>query len=145
MNEMLTRLQRGESVDALASELTRAINEANNRYLAEQEAKRKAEAEAKMKAAAAEAARNDKVKAIDDLLAAIEEIIVAWEIDSDLLDEVQEINAEELVDELDRAIPALQEYARLVETLQNVREKQPAPAKDPTGDPIEKFLNQFVR
>lgn len=153
-NELFARLQRGENVDALASELTKAINEANNRYIAEQEAKRKAEQEAKMKAAADEASRNDKIKAIKALIAAIEGVLVEWDLtDSDTLDEIEKLDAAEIVDEIDKAIPAIQEYMELMAAIQGAREKYeaqrsaPAPAGRPNGDtdPIEKFLNQFVR
>ena len=140
-NDILARLQRGESVDALASELTKAINEANNRYLAEQEAKRK------------EAKRADKVDAIDALLLAIENVLVTWDIlDDETREEFEKINPEELVDELDKTIPALQEYAKLMEAVHGMREaratekpQRKACAGDPTGDPIEEFLNKFVR
>lgn len=150
-NDILARLQRGESVDALASELTKAINEANNRYIAEQEAKRKAEQEARIKAAAEQTKRNDKIKAITDLIAAIEAVLVEWEIvDSDTLDEIEKLDVEEIVDEIDKAIPAIQEYMELMEAIQGVREKHEAaqaPAGRPSGDrdSIEDFLNKFVR
>lgn len=150
-NEFFARLQRGESVDVLASELTKAINEANNRYIAEQEAKRKAEQEAKMKAAAEQTKRNDKIKAITNFIAAIEAILVEWEIvDSDTLDEIEELDVEEIVDEIDKAIPALQEYMELMDAVSRVREKHETaqtPAGRPNGDrdPIEDFLNRFVR
>ena len=140
MSDILARLQRGESVEAIASQLTKDINAANDKYNAELEAKRKAEQEAKLKAAAEEAVRNDKIKAMSKVIDAVVDLLAAYEVDP-----------ADIIDTIDEALPAIQEYMELMSALEGLREKQdpapakPAPAKRPTGDPIEDFLNQFVR
>jgi len=148
-NDILIRLQHGEDVNTIATELTKSINDANNRYKAEIEAKRKAEQEAKLKAAAEEAERNDKVKACEDLLDAFYAIVVAWEIDSDLLDEIEHYDAAELASQLDDIIPAIQKWAELVDMLRADDELRPTPVGDSSvkkaSSPIEEFLNKYVR
>jgi len=151
-SELLARLQEGESVDSLAIELTKAINDAhaeNERIKAEQEAKRKAEAEAKRQA---EQLAQDKYDAIESLLCAVEKVIVAWDLGNDVLDFVGEIDTDELVQELDEAIPAAKAYAELMEKLGALREPRsavnaelPQSKLTPKNDPIEDFLNKFVR
>ena len=151
-SELLARLQKGESVDSLAAELTKAINDAhteNERIKAEQEAKRKAELEAKRQA---EQLAQDKYDAIESLLCAIEKVIVAWDLGDDILDAIDEIDADELVQELDEAIPAAKAYVEMIEKIGALRETpagdrpmKAAPDLPAVGDPIEDFLNKFVR
>ena len=144
-SELLARLQNGESVDSLAAELTKAINDAhaeNERIKAEQKAAAEAKRQVEMKA-------QDKYDAIESLLCAVEKVIVAWDLGNDVLDFVGEIDAEELVQELDEAIPAAKAYVELMEKIGSLREARPASdtasAKTNKNDPIEDFLNQFVR
>ena len=147
-SELLARLQKGESVDSLAAELTKAINDAhaeNERIKAEQKAQAEAKRQAEMKA-------QDKYDAIESLLCAIEKVIVAWDLGDDILDIVDELDADELVQELDEAIPAAKAYAELMEKLGALREPRSAvnaelPQSKLTAknDPIEDFLNKFVR
>lgn len=145
MNDMLARLQRGESVEALASELTNAINEANNKYQAELKA---AEEAKRQEAAAEEAHRSKKIAAMDNLISAVVDLLAAYDIVSETLDAVKDTDSAELIDIIDAALPAVQEYMNLLEALEGSR-------KAPTGvcckastkkhDPIEDFLNRFVR
>lgn len=152
-NDILARLQRGEDVNAIATELTKSINDANTRYKAEQEAKRKAEQEAKLKAAAEEAARNDKIKACEDLLTGLYEIAEAWDFDEDITNELDEYAAEELAEQLDDIIPAIQKYGELMRALHTDNEFISPVLKTPVGDrsaekasnPIDEFLNKYVR
>lgn len=152
-NDILTRLQRGEDVNAIATELTKSINDANTRYKAEVEAKRKAEQEAKLKAAAEEAARNDKVKACESLLDALYEVCVAWDFDGDIIDEIEHYDAAEFASQLDDIIPAIQKWTELVGMLRADDELISPVRKAPVGDslqrkstsPIDEFLNKYVR
>lgn len=59
VNDILTRLEKGESLDNIAAEFTNALNTANTQYLEKQ----KAEAEA---AAAVEKKKNELVKTMVD-------------------------------------------------------------------------------
>ncbi len=140
-SELLARLQKGESVDSLAAELTKAINDANTeneRIKAEAEAKRKAEMKAQ-----------DKYDAIESLLSAVESVIVAWDLGDDVLGFIQEIDTDELVQELDEVIPAAKAYAEIIGALRETpagdRSVKTAPDLPASGDPIEDFLNKFVR
>ena len=150
-SDILARLQQGEDVNTIASALTKSINEANTRYLAEQEAKRKAAEEAKIKAAAEEAARNDKISACENLLDALYDISVVWNIGDDVLDEIDHYDAAELATQLDDIIPALQKWNELMSMIHG-GDETPA-RKAPVGDsfvkkasnPIEDFLNRYVR
>ena len=152
-NDILARLQKGEDVNAIATELTKSINDANNRYKAEVEAKRKAEQEAKLKAAAEEASRNEKVSACEGLLDALWDVARAWNLDLDVCDEIAGYDPKELAAQLDDIIPAIQKWAELVHMLQPDDEIISPVRKAPVGDssvkkatsPIDDFLNKYVR
>lgn len=152
-SDILARLQQGEDVNTIASALTKSINEANTRYLAEQEAKRKAAEEAKLKAAAEEAARNDKISACEDLLTGLYQVAIAWDLDEDIIKELDEYAAEELMEQLNDLIPALQKWSELMRAFQANNEIVSPVRKAPVGDsfvkkasnPIEDFLDRYVR
>ena len=136
-SELLARLQKGESVDSLAAELTKAINDAhaeNERIKAETEAKRKAEIKAQ-----------DKYDAIESLLGAVESVIIAWDLGDDILGFIQKIDTDELVQELNEVIPAAKAYVELADKLGELRQARPVAPNKEQDDPIEAFLNQFVR
>ena len=147
-NDILIRLQHGEDVNAIATELTKSINEANTRYKAEQEAKRKAEQEAKIKAAAEEAAHNYKLEAAADLRRSLISLLTLYEISDEVLDELEEISASEIVEVFDTLVPAIQKYNELLTLF-----KDEGLAPTPVGDssvkksvsPIDDFLNKYVR
>lgn len=147
-NDILARLQRGEDVNTIATELTKSINDANNRYKAEIEAKRKAEQEAKLKAAAEASARYDKLEAAADLRDSLIALLEMYEVSDEVLRELGDISASEIVDLFDAIVPAVQKYSELMEMF---KEEGSAPA--PVGDssvkkatsPIEEFLNKYVR
>ncbi len=150
--ELLARLQNGESVDSLAAELTKAINDANTeneRIKAEAEAKRKADEAAEFHAR--ELARN-KAEAIDDLLIALENIVSVWDLGDELVEAIAHVNPDEVVQELDEIIPAAKAYIEMMEKIDSLRETptgdrsmKTAPDLPAVGDPIEDFLNKFVR
>lgn len=137
--ELLARLQAGESADSLASELTKAINEANKeneRIRQEAEAKRKAEEAAEFHAR--ELARN-KAEAVDNLLIALEDIIVAWGLGDDLIEVIEHINPDDLVQEMDKIKDMMDKYEKLF-----------AAMATPKGEPkpknaLDEFLNKYVR
>lgn len=147
-NDILIRLQRGEDVNTIATELTKSINDANNRYKAEIEAKRKAEQEAKFKAAAEEAARNDKLDAAADLRDCLISLLEMYEVSDEVINELGDISASEIVEVFDTVVPAVQKYNELMEMF-----KDEGCAPTPVGDssakkatsPIEEFLNKYVR
>ena len=152
-NEILARLQNGEKIEDIASELTNSINTANTTY---EKAKKEA-AEAAAREAAQESLRNDKVFAIDSLLAALADAAALWEFDNELIEAIEHIDAEEVVDAIDQSIPFIQKYIELQADLQdavraaqsNVTENKNEVPKEVKAaqpiDPLENFLNTFVR
>lgn len=64
--DILARLQNGETAEAIANELVGALNDANDIYMREQEAKRKAEAKAEERNARKIAAMQDILDALHD-------------------------------------------------------------------------------
>ena len=150
MNDLLTKLQEGVSVDDLAAELTKALNEANNQFQkAEQEKNR---------------ARDHKITAIREVLAAVDELLACYGLDG-VSDDVDADDLRELVDELDSLIQKTNELNELLrkspfgDSLEEHKPARKVPVKlawkDKNGkenyintrqdDPIEEFLNKFVR
>ena len=137
--ELLARLQAGESADSLASELTKAINEANKeneRIRQEAETKRKAEEEALFKSR--ELARN-KAEAVDNLLVALEDIIVVWGLGDDLIEVIEHINPDDLVQKMDKIKDMMDKYEELFAVAaRDGRVEKPKNA-------LDEFLNKYVR
>lgn len=132
--ELLARIQAGEKIDDLASELTKAINEASaeaERIRQEAEAKKQKEAEL-------------KETAIDNLLIALEDIAAAWDLGDDLIDALEHINPDEIVQEMDKLKDLMDKYDELLAAKPNLAAMaydKPAKPKDP----IQEFLNKYVR
>lgn len=142
--DILTRLQAGEDVETIAAELTKSLNTAKEQS-DEIDRKRKAEAEAKRKA---EFETNKKVEAVDGLIDALIDVCDAWGLDDSLIDSIDEIDAKEFVDTFDKMIPFLQQYIELQEAMGEALSKTPEEnqvIKTTAEDPIERFLNTFVR
>ena len=141
MNDLLTKLQEGVSVDDLAAELTKALNEANNQFQkAEQEKNR---------------ARDRKVTALREVFAAIDELLACYDMDG-VSDNIDIEQLEDLVDELDNLIQKTNELGEFLrkspfgDSLKDYKSAHKVPVKvhslpDWKKDPIEEFLNKFVR
>lgn len=147
--DIYARLAAGENVEDIAAELTKSINEANDQYKADQEAK----------------VSPDKVEAIDNLLASILMVLDVWGIDStpiqDLLEDDQEFN--KLVKAFDEYVPIVKSYLGLMKSIQEAADKKKediaaAPKKNVFDRvqstnvkgqtevmSVEDFLNKFVR
>lgn len=149
--DIYARLAAGENVEDIAAELTKSINEANDQYKADQEAK----------------VSPDKVEAIDNLLASILMVLDVWNIDStpiqEILEDDQEFN--KLVKAFDEYVPIVKSYLGLMKSIQEAADKKKeeaaavAPKKKNTFDrvqstnvkgqtevmSVEDFLNKFVR
>lgn len=137
--ELLARLQAGETADSLASELTKAINEANKeneRLKAEAEAKRKADEAAEFRAR--ELAR-DKADAIDSLLIALENIVAVWGLGDELIEAIEHIDPDEVVQEMDKIKDLMSKYDELFAAMTAPKaESKPQSA-------LDEFLNKYVR
>lgn len=144
-NDIFARLQAGESVESIAKELTENLNKANEQYKAEQEAKAKRAEEAKNKTL--------KIEAINFLIDALVEVGQAWGLDDEVEALFADIDAEEIVKDIDKAMPLIKQYVALQESMGELLKKVPeakdtvdkATIKMTAEDPIEKFLNTFVR
>lgn len=144
-NDIFARLQAGESVESIAKELTENLNKANEQYKAEQEAKAKEAAKRKENTL--------KVEAVNFLIDALVEVGEAWGF-ADIVNEVfDDIDTEELVEEIDKATPVIKQYLNLQKSMSDFLGGGPK-AKDTVDkttvkttaeDPIESFLNAFVR
>lgn len=138
MEDILARLEKGESVDSIAADLTTAINKANTEYEAKRKEKEKA------------VSRSTKIAAMDALLADLIDLLAAYEVEGEVLDTLEETDSAEIIDAIDESLPAIQKYAELMDAMcaPGPEPKQPVkgPVKEPTKqDPIEEFLNKFVR
>ena len=149
--DIYARLAAGENVEDIAAELTKSINEANDQYKADQEAK----------------ATPDKVEAIDNLLASILMVLDVWDIDSTPIQEILEDDQEfsKLVKAFDEYVPIVKSYLGLMKSIQEAADKKKeetaaaAPKKDNVFNrvqntnvkgqtevmSVEDFLNKFVR
>ena len=150
MNDFLAQLQKGESVEDLAKQLTAALNEANRKYKEDKAA-----------------VRQEKISCFEDIFDAMNTLLELYGVDTSDFKDVSKSEIEKMVDELDEAMPAIQELENLDfdELLRGLplgdsKEKDnELPVKltwkDKNGkencintrqnDPIEAFLDQFVR
>lgn len=98
-NDILARLQAGESADTIAQELVNALNAANAQFAAEQEKANKASA---------------KLEYINQIGALIKEYIMEFHADSAVAEmiEDQEIDAAEIVEMIDASFEQLDAEVR---------------------------------
>ena len=120
MNEIMTRLQKGESIDTIAAEMTKALNEANDEFQKQR-------------------GKSEKAAAMRKALNAIADLLDAFDLDKEIGNSLREMDATELVDEIEREMPLMK---MLIEMDQEKKSKR---AAKPSGDSIEEFLNKFVR
>jgi hypothetical protein len=148
-NEILERLQKGESVEDIAATLTKSLNDANEQHKAIEAAK-KAEAEAKAKAEQ-DNLYNQKVEVVAGLLANCADLCALYELDEELVNAIEEIEPEEIVETFEQMIPFLNKYVALSQELEELKKKSQKSdavnlkAATRAVDPIEDFLNNFVR
>ena len=121
MNEIMARLQKGESVDTIAAEMTKALNEANDKFQKQR-------------------GKNEKAAAMRKALNAIADLLDAFDLDKEIGDSLREMDATELVDEIERKMSFMKMFIEM-----DQEKKREKPAAKPSGDSIEEFLNKFVR
>ena len=139
-NELLARLQKGESVDKLAGELTKAINDANTEHErlcreAEEEAKR-AEAEAKRKS---DMKQQDKVAAMEQLLDGLYGLLQAYDADKEITSMIAELDANEVVQEIDKM------WSLIAAGLPAFPGRNHAEDSTEARSALDDFLNKYVR
>ncbi len=130
--DILARLQKGSTVEEIAEELTRNLNEANKQYIKIQEEKKQSHLD------------ENKIAYADCLLDCIYDLLSCYNVDDALLKVISDLPAEDLVKTLDAMMPFIQEYARMMLALKR-EECAPSPARAPSGDPIRDFLDKYVK
>ena len=155
MNDILERLRNGQSVDAIASELTDAINKANSTYQAELAAK--------------EAAEKQKAEAIDICCDSIADYVMHYleTAHPDLLKEIAaidedfEITGEHVKEFLEHSVNAITPMLKIAKALEAVEEEDdevqeiaftgkpalfPAPTtKAETDENLDKVFDKFFK
>ena len=151
-NEILTRLQNGEDIENIVADVTKSINTANETYITQKEAEAKAKKEALDQAALIA----DKRDAVIDFLDSICNICATWGVAEDLIDDIENVSDEDISDivaTLDQSIPFITKYIDLQKELRtHLQPKEietcdcaECHAPEAKVDPIESFLNTFVR
>ena len=140
-NDILTRLQAGEKVEDIAAELTKSINEANEKYKAEEKAKAEAAAAAKENIAA-------KKAAIEQFLLSIVDILEVWGVAPDIVEQIDELSDEDLqsfIHTIDATLPLIIKSIEMQDLIQEAVDTKVKKKTAVSKDPVQDFLNQFVR
>ena len=130
MSDILARLQKGESVEDIAKEMTDAINEANRQYTEE----KNTSIQKKREAMAAVFAAIDNLAAVCGA--------PEFKVGSTVPDE--EIDG--LIDTFEKTLRSIQGLRSLLAELEEPQAK-PRVTENKTcaKDPIEEFLNKYIR
>ena len=126
--DIIARLQAGKTMDEIVDDITKTINDAQNEYKAIQE---KEEAEAKRLAEEAkEADRIDNAKraAVDDMLDALSDYLIAVEA-YDMLEDLREVDTEKVIEMLDGSI----RFARSLMAMRNLEFQEAERKNDIVG------------
>ena len=129
MDEFLKRLQKGERVEDIANQITKDINDANNKYIQEQEAKKKIKTSNSKEA---------KVSAVNHIICALAEFLYSYDASKELIGMVEAIDAQEIVDYLDETLPFAEKY---IDAVDMIKEKH----KKTDQEAIDEFLDKFIR
>ena len=129
MDEFFKRLQKGERVEDIANQITKDINDANTKYVQEQEAKKKIKASNN---------KEMKVSAVNHIICALAEFLYAYDASKEFIGMVEAIDAQEIVDYLDETLPFAEKY---IDAVDMIKEKH----KKTDQDAIDEFLDKFIR
>lgn len=121
--DFLARLRNGESVEDIANELTKSLNDANKQHVQEQNKQ----------------PAKDKYDYAIELLEALEGLLREYG-QNDAADAVNEMEAEEVIDIMDKILPLL----NLLQQYQELTHRQAQENKEPGEDPLGDFLDKFV-
>ena len=128
--DFLARLQNGESVEAIADELTKSLNEANRQHIQEQEAKKQKEVEQ----------AQQKRELAEDLIDTLYELFDVYGLDLGADQEEDADEVQEVIDLMDELVPILKPILEIKKTINKPEEGKSAVGGDPIGD----FLKLFV-
>ena len=136
-NDILARLENGETVENIAAEMTAALNNAQDAFAKAQAAKRQEEEEQKAKVVQEAAVRI----ATEHLTSAL--LDWAYVVFPDMHDAIENLDEEVLVDAIENAVPQYKMLLQIVAMTQNFAEdvKAKSVEKKPSVDEIlEDFL-----
>lgn len=128
MQDIMARLQKGESVEDIAAQMTKDINAANAKFQKEQEKNAKLE---------------PKRKAVRVALDAVADMFEVCFEDSNIAADLRELDENDLVDEIEKELPLIKMLASMGDNT-NPKPRAKNDGKS-AADPIEDFLNKFVR
>ena len=147
INDIYARLQNGEAVEDIAADLTKSINEAQAKFQAEAS---KREEEAKIHAT--------RIDCLKNFVGAIADLLKCWDIDYpevlEPFESMSDKDYDDLVGQIDAMVPLIKKYPELITmgtVLPKVEHSAPVPKPEApkvsnmTIDPIDEFLNQFIR
>ena len=126
--QLIARLQDGDTMDQLLDELTQGLNAAEKEYQ-ESEAKR---IEEEKRAKEENRVYNAKRAAVDDMLDALCDYLVAAEA-LDMLEEIHEVDTDKVIEMLDGSI----KFARTLEAMKNLEFQE----EDKKDDIVGYFFN----
>lgn len=130
-DDIYARLKAGESIETITAQITSDINLANNQYLQEQE-QLKAEAEAK------EALKN---QLYENLFNDFKKIFKIYGLNYDF----DNFDVKDIKESVEDGINEFNKYKEYLESLAVDQEASAVKRSDEHFDPLEEFLNKFVR
>ena len=125
--QLMARLQSGETMDQILEELTEDLNIVEKQYQ-ESEAKRIEEARAAAAQEEADRVYYAKRAAIDDMLDALSDYLVAANA-CDMLEDLREVDIDKVIDMLDGSI----RFARSLEAMKNLEFQEAERKNDIVG------------
>ena len=135
-NEIIGRLQKGESIENIAQEFSDIINQANVQYEIDQKAKEEKKA-----------VKQKKITALKNFAEATAEVCRVWGLQKEanvIIKEITTQDIEEMVDEVDETLPLVSQYLSMFKPLMEFKIK-PKEKEDTADKAIDNFLNMFVR
>ena len=122
--DFLARLRNGESVEDIANELTKSLNDANKQHVQEQNKQ----------------PVKDKYDYAIELLEALEGLLREYG-QENVADAVNEMEAEEVLDMMHKIVPLLNLFQQYQDLKYKQDQENRATGKDPLGDFLDKFVN----
>ena len=117
--DILARLQNGEDADDIAEEMVKALNEANNKYQEEKEAK------AKIAEAKAQEREYEKCKAMQNILDALHDFCIEFYCESNedinaVEEAFNELTAENVIDMVEEAGAAVLKFEEHLKDIEKI-------------------------
>ena len=133
--DILARLQNGETAEAIANELITALNDANEAYIAESNAKK---------------CNYRKIKDMQDILDAVHDFCIEYYCDSNEdIDEVEEIfkdfTGEKAVNMIEETGAALLEVENQMKNISKMFDLDPASSFDSNHSEVNVIIDEFLK